>query len=242
MPDINDNLAKIIEATPSTGPVDTLDTLDTSEPLDTDTGTKKKTPKKAKDPMRLVIKRGIIENKKDKENPNKPVIEYDHTADIPKRIQLLEWMRIEAEERANIPQIITVDILLAGLRRDLVNKQQQATRDGEFDPEDSQYLKSANWAEWDDIDRLPPEHMEAIAHETRKALNFPIYDPESQRYFVYDGRYIAITVQQFLSCFSNFVFRHTLCFRCDSRSHLLSLCIHDSRFNGRHCARRYRCE
>ena len=171
---------------------------DTSEPLDTDTGTKKKTPKKAKDPMRLVIKRGITENKKDKENPNKPVIEYDYDADLPKRIQLMEWMRIEAEERANVQQIVSVDLVLAGLRRELVREQQQATRDGDFDPTDLQYLESADWVEWDDIDRLPPEHIEAIAHDTRKALNFPIYDPNGRRFYVYTGTHWEYTMLDYV--------------------------------------------
>ena len=193
MHDINDNLARFIEATPSTGP---LDTLDGAEPLDTDTGTgtgtDTKAPKKAKDPMRLVIKRGITANKKNKDDPNKPVIEYDHTADLPKRIKLMEWMRIEAEERGNVQQIVSVDLVLALLRRELISEKQKAKRNGVYDPEDAEYLDAANWSEWDDIDRLPPEHMEAIAHETRKALNFPIYDPESQRYFAVSYTHLTL--------------------------------------------------
>ena len=187
MSDIDDKLAMFIEAT---GP-EPVDTTDAPEPVDTDTDTdkpKKRKPKKAKEPYRLVIKRAIQENKKDKDNPNKPVIEYDHAASLPKRIQLVEWMRIEAEERADVRQVSVLDILLAGLRRELIGEQQQATRQGEYDPEESQYLQSADWIEWDEIDRLPPDHLESIAHETRKALNYPIFCPNSGRFYVYDGR------------------------------------------------------
>lgn len=76
----------------------------------------------------------------------------------------------------------------------LKNKKNKLNGNHINDPEQIEYLESAEWEEWKTIEDLPPDDDEAIAHEARKILNYPIYCDLTDRFYVYNGKYWKYTL------------------------------------------------